>query len=251
MTPPLSAAEDLQEQRQKKETQASSNIVAKISQIADNHLTIIRNISTGLALAGVVLLARSIKLTSKFGSALEIPAEFIEKNVRLRGRVHHVTEKGLEVEHVPISVPVISSLLRQRRSDALLLVRLAGVEVTEDGRAWLKQQIKPTQIVWFKLLSREESSLDCLVMANMGGVFRTCLNEELLGQGFGKTVPVSGLHYQSRLYWKVHKRLLKAELKAQKKGRGLWKERDIWKQMIDNFNSYRIVKHLKKLFKRV
>ncbi|RXM98705.1 1-phosphatidylinositol 4,5-bisphosphate phosphodiesterase eta-1 [Acipenser ruthenus] len=111
MPPPLSAAEDLQEQRQK-ETQASSNIVAKISQIADNHLTIIR--------------------TSKFGSALEIPAEFIEKN---------------------------------------------------------------------------------------GGVFRTCLNEELLGQGFGKTVPVDGLHYQSRLYWKVHKRLLKAELKAQKKGK--------------------------------
>ncbi|MGH0140293.1 UNVERIFIED_CONTAM: hypothetical protein FKN15_046074 [Acipenser sinensis] len=51
--------------------------------------------------------------TSKFGSALEIPAQFIEKNVRLSGRVHCVTEKALEVEYVPISVPVISSLLRQ------------------------------------------------------------------------------------------------------------------------------------------
>ncbi|RXM29436.1 1-phosphatidylinositol 4,5-bisphosphate phosphodiesterase eta-1 [Acipenser ruthenus] len=91
MLPSTTAAEDLQEQEQK-EAQASSNIVAKISQIADNHLTIIR-----------------------------------------------------------------------------------------------------------------------------GGVFSTCLKEELLRQGFGKTVPVDGLHYQSRLYWKVHKRLLKAELKAQKK----------------------------------
>uniref|UniRef100_A0AAY5L6N3 Uncharacterized protein n=1 Tax=Esox lucius TaxID=8010 RepID=A0AAY5L6N3_ESOLU len=44
--------------------QNPTNIVSSISQFADDNLTIIRNISTGLALAGVVIISRSIKLVS-------------------------------------------------------------------------------------------------------------------------------------------------------------------------------------------
>lgn len=51
---------------------------------------------------------------TKFQAAREIPALFIERNVRLRGKVHSITEKGIEVEHVPIYLPVLSTLLSKR-----------------------------------------------------------------------------------------------------------------------------------------
>ena len=55
----------------------------------------------------------SCQQTTKFTSALDVPAGFVEKNVKLRGKVRRVTEKGLEVEHVPISVPFITSIQRK------------------------------------------------------------------------------------------------------------------------------------------
>ncbi|XP_043846746.1 protein C3orf33 homolog isoform X2 [Dromiciops gliroides] len=48
-------------------TQSNSNVVAFLSQWADDNLCLIRNISTGMAVAGVMLFARSIKLSSHMG----------------------------------------------------------------------------------------------------------------------------------------------------------------------------------------
>ena len=47
--------------------------------------------------------------TSKFTSSSDIPVEFIRRNVKLRGRLRRITENGLEIEHIPITLPVISS----------------------------------------------------------------------------------------------------------------------------------------------
>lgn len=94
----------------------ASSAISKVSEWADEHLRLIRNISTGMAVAGIILFARSIKLTSKFTKGIDIPVEFIEKNVKLRGRVLQITERGLEVEHVPITIPFISSWQKRCRA---------------------------------------------------------------------------------------------------------------------------------------
>lgn len=52
---------------------------------------------------------------TKFGSATDIPARFIERNVSIRGRLRNITEKGLEVEHIPIYVPLFSPLFTKRK----------------------------------------------------------------------------------------------------------------------------------------
>lgn len=72
------------------------------------------------------------------------------------------------------------------------------------------------------------------------------LNEEILRRGLGRTVDVPGLNYNSKIYWKIHRNLLKAELTALKKKEGIWKEeskkesylerlkdswREIWKKV--------------------
>ncbi|XP_075572571.1 protein C3orf33 homolog [Pelecanus crispus] len=200
-----------------------------------------------MAVAGVLVLARSLRLTTKFTSALDIPAEFIGKNVKLRGKLHHVTEKGLEVEHIPISIPFITLLQRKWQSTGLLSVRLAGVELAPSGMAWLQRELKPKQMIWFQLLGREDLVLECLVLINKGRFLSLCLNEEILRQGLGRTARIEGLHHDSPLYWKLHKRLLQAELKALKKNKGIWKEESNSEKIRDRISNNKLVQTLKQI----
>lgn len=61
------------------------------------------------------------------------------------------------------------------------------------------------------------------------------LNEEILRRGLGKTVLVKGLNYDSKIYWKIHRNLLKAELTALKKGEGIWKEESEKESYLEKF----------------
>ncbi|KAM6064051.1 protein C3orf33 homolog isoform 2-T2 [Theristicus caerulescens] len=216
--------------------------LARLSEWADAHLSLLRSLSTGMAVAGVLVLARSVRMTTKFTSALDIPVQFVEKNVKLRGKLHHITEKGLEVEHIPISIPFITAIQRKWQSKGLLLVRLAGVELAPSGMAWLQQELKPKQMIWFQLLGREDLALECLVL---GQFLSVCLNEEILRQGLGRTARIEGLHHDSRLYWKLHKRLLRAELKALKKNKGIWKEESYSERIRDRISNNKFVQTLK------
>ncbi|XP_028818315.1 protein C3orf33 homolog isoform X1 [Denticeps clupeoides] len=228
----------------------SSNFIAAVSQFADDNLTIVRSISAGLAVAGIIILGRSIRLLTKFKSASEIPAQFVEKNVNLRGKVCGVTDKGLEVEHVPIRVPVLSSMLAKTgHPHAPLEVRLAGVDLTPEGRDWLGKQLTPAETVWLQLIRRDGETLDCLVLQNRGSMFRKCLNEEVLRLGLARTVPILGLDHHSRVFWRLHRRLLKAELHAERKGKGLWKKDSFWSRMSDAFGDNMAVRSFKRIFR--
>ncbi|XP_047450000.1 protein C3orf33 homolog isoform X2 [Mugil cephalus] len=232
--------------------QSTHNVVSVVSQFADDNLTLVRNISTGLAIAGVIVIARSIKLITKFQAVHEIPARFIERNVSLRGKVHSITERGLEVEHVPIYVPVISPLLSKQKdvSAPPLLVHLAGVELTPEGRAWLQENLAPAQIVWLKLISREDDRLNCLVSQSRGSLWSCCLNEEVLRLGLARTAPVDGVLPDSHLYWRLHKRLHRAEVKAERKGRGLWKEDSLWERASKAVRDNALFSLMRRIFKR-
>ncbi|KAL7399686.1 hypothetical protein ABVT39_000301 [Epinephelus coioides] len=200
--------------------QSSPNIVSLISQIADDNLTLVRNISTGLAVAGVIIIARSIKLITKFQAASEIPARFIERNVSLRGKVHSITDRGIEVEHVPIYLPVLTPLLLKHKGvcTSPMLVHLAGVELTPEGR--------------------------------QGSMWSYCMNEEVLRQGLARTAPVVGIQPDSRLYWRLHKRLHRAEVKAEKRGQGLWKQDSLWERASRAVRDSALFRLMRRIFKR-
>ncbi|XP_071352356.1 protein C3orf33 homolog isoform X2 [Trachinotus anak] len=238
--------------RQQREhgNQPSDNVVSVISQFADDNLTLVRNISTGLAIAGVLVIARSIKLITKFQTASEIPARFIEKNVSLRGKVCSITEKGLEVEHIPIYLPVLSPLLLKHKdvSTSPLLVQLAGVELTPEGRVWLQKNLAPAQTVWLKLISRDNDILHCLVSQSRGLMLSYSMNEEALMLGLARTAPITVLP-DSRFYWRLHKRLHRAEVKAERKGRGLWKEDSLWERASKAVRDSALYRLMRKIFK--
>ncbi|AWO98852.1 putative protein C3orf33 -like isoform 2 [Scophthalmus maximus] len=229
----------------------SQNVVSAISQFADDNLTLVRNISTGLAIAGVLVIARSIRLITKFQAASEIPARFIERNVSLRGKVHSITEKGLEVEHVPIYLPVLSPLLSKHKvvSTSFLLVRLAGVELTPEGRVWLQNNLAPAQTVWLKLISRQDDTLQCLVSQSRGWMWSYCMNDEVLKLGLARTAPIAVLP-DSRFYWRLHKRLHRAEVKAERKGQGLWKKDSLWERASKATRDSALFRLMRRIFKR-
>ncbi|NWY74577.1 CC033 protein, partial [Erithacus rubecula] len=189
--------------------------------------------------------------TTKFVSPLEIPVEFIEKNVKLRGKLHHITEEGLEVEHIPISIPFFTAIQRKWQPEGLLLIRLAGVELAPGATAWLQRELLPKQPLWFQLLARDSSALDCLVLLHKGGLLSTCLNEELLRQGLARAAQIEGLPHHSPLYWKLHKRFLRAELKAVKQHRGIWKEQSCSETLPERRGSNQFLQRLKELVSSV
>ncbi|XP_067275972.1 protein C3orf33 homolog [Pseudorasbora parva] len=227
----------------------SKNVIAHISQFADDNLTIVRNISTCVGIAGLLIIARSIRLITKFSCATDIPARFIERNISIRGRLRNITEEGLEVEHIPIYVPLLSCLLIKRQSVTLMDVRLAGLEMTSEGHDWIARQLKPDETVWLRLIARQNQTLHCLVSVNRGSLFNTCVNEELLRHGLARTSPLVGLDPHSRIYWSLYKRFLRAERRAEKKGKGLWKEESRWERATDVFKNNIVVRSVKKLFK--
>uniref|UniRef100_UPI00398E5E97 protein C3orf33 homolog n=1 Tax=Pristiophorus japonicus TaxID=55135 RepID=UPI00398E5E97 len=223
---------------------ALGSYLSRAVEFADEHIHVMRNISTGLAVVGVVLLARSVRLVTKFTNVIEIPEKFIEKGIKLRGRVHQITENGLEVEHIPITLPFISSLQKKWQSNGHLMVRLAGLRMTDEGRTWLREQIKLSNTVWFQLLRRDNSFIDCIVRLNKGRFSSVSLNEEILREGLGRVVNIEGLHSNPKLYWRLQTRLLKAELKALKNGKGIWKEPPLLERISNHLQNSKILHDL-------
>uniref|UniRef100_A0A671M873 Uncharacterized protein n=1 Tax=Sinocyclocheilus anshuiensis TaxID=1608454 RepID=A0A671M873_9TELE len=181
--------------------------------------------------AGCLLLAFDI---TKFGSAADIPARFIERNISIRGRLRNITEKGLEVEHIPIYVPLLSRLLTKRKEPLDPLLQRAGLD-------W-----STAETVWLRLIARQNETLHCLVS---GSLFNTCVNEELLRHGLARTSPFVGLDSHSRVYWRLYKRFLRAESRAEKKGKGLWKEASRWERAANVLRNNLLFISVKKLFK--
>ncbi|KAM6933826.1 protein C3orf33 homolog isoform 2-T2 [Xenentodon cancila] len=221
----------LNRQQRNDGNQSFHNILATISHFVDENLLLVR--------------------ITKFRSVSEIPSRFIERNVSLRGKVHSITEKGFEVEHVPIHLPVLSPLLSKHKDVSIspLLVHLAGVELTPDGKMWLQKNVTPPQTVWLKLISREDNNLYCLVSQTRGSLWSCCVNEEVLRLGLARTAPIAGVLPDSRLYWRLHKQLHRAEVTAEKKGRGLWKEESLWERASKAVRNNAVVRMMRRIFK--
>ncbi|XP_075058129.1 protein C3orf33 homolog [Mixophyes fleayi] len=225
----------------------ADNVISKASQLADTHLHLVRNISTGLAIAGVIVCARSIKLLTKFTNAKDIPDKFIQKNVKLRGKIVCVTEHTIEVDHIPISLPILSSFQRRWHGHGSLMIRLAGVELTYSGKIWLQHNLQPSQMLWFQLLNREHSMLDCFIFVKRGRFFNECLNVLLLKEGLGRAAHIPGIHQEPGPYRTFYRRLLQAEVRAQKAGKGLWKQDSQLNSLTNKMLKNGIVQHMKRL----
>lgn len=94
--------------------------------------------------------------------------------------------------------------------------------------------------------------ISCASLSHLqqGSMWNYCMNDEVLKLGLARTAPIAGVLPDSRLYWRLYKRLHRAEVKAERKGRGLWKEDSQWERLSRTVRDNPFFRLVRRLFKR-
>lgn len=102
-----------------------------------------------------------------------------------------------------------------------------------------------------RLLVYITRSLLCLPSClHQGSMWSYCVNEEVLRLGLARTAPIVGLLPDSQLYWRLHKRLHRAEVRAERSGRGLWKQDSLWERVSKTVRDSALFGLMRRIFKR-
>lgn len=196
-------------------------------------------IATGVA--GAIIFARSLRLFTKFEHARQIPDEFFRKHLQLRGKVAYLTADGrLRVTHVPIFRSPLSWIIRRKKEPVpddgdgeggKLSLSIAGVELTEAGKSWLRQQLlwRP---IWFTLVRRmNEDDIQAEVITKKSRFSRKySINRELIRRGMGSVPRVDDFSHDIALktnaeYSRLINELIISEKYADRRGVGMWRRR--------------------------
>ncbi|XP_055341728.1 uncharacterized protein LOC129590485 isoform X2 [Paramacrobiotus metropolitanus] len=121
--------------------------VDEFSKLIDRNIQYVRWGIAGIGVAGLIVIARSVRIVTKFTDAKNIPPGFFMSNISLHGRVKNVDDNGiLFVDHIPIIRTPWS-----HRTDSQLRVRLAVVAHTPPSLKWLQTNLVGRPI-FFQLL---------------------------------------------------------------------------------------------------
>lgn len=86
-----------------------------------------------------------------------------------------------------------------------------------------------------------------MLLRLQGFLLNTCINEEILLLGLGRTAPLHGLDPHSRLYWRLHTRLLRCELRAERKGQGLWKQESLREKLTHTIRNNTVITAMRRI----
>lgn len=104
--------------------------------------------------------------------------------------------------------------------------------------------------LFFLTLTRSSKVFSPPSCLHQGSLWSHCLNDEVLQLGLARTAPIVGLLPDSHLYWRLHKRLHRAEVRAERKGRGLWKQAGLWERVSEAVSDSAFFRLLRRTFKR-
>ncbi|XP_071540796.1 protein C3orf33-like [Panulirus ornatus] len=123
----------------------------------------------------------------------------------------------LQVEHTPV-IPLL-----QKKSDQLLPIQLADVELTGAG-VWRARGQLEGQRTWFTLISHNTDHHTLVSLVRPAKMFRRMsLNEQLLREGLAIVGPMDLELHEDRYYVKLYTKLLRAQEYAEKRELGMWK----------------------------
>ncbi|KAK8396722.1 hypothetical protein O3P69_005006 [Scylla paramamosain] len=129
--------------------------------------------------------------------------------------MQNMTPLFLQVDHCPVF-----AVLR-RKTDQLLPVQLADVEVTAAGLDRASSLVD--RRVWFTLISHntDDDTLVCFIKPTK--VFAKSVNEQLVRDGLALAGPMDLQLHGDKRYTQLYTKLLKAQEHAEKKKLGMWK----------------------------
>jgi hypothetical protein len=192
------------------------NIFNKITSLLDQN---IRGVQLGiysLACGGLFIALWSVRPFKKFTNPRQIPSSFFEKHITLSGKVLRIDfnpSPFLVVDHSPIIGK------RFRHVGTGLHVKLGGVNLSTNGISWL-QTLIVGQEVNFTLLQPQHNYVDCIVEFKNKNIANT-----LVSLGFASVDTFNNHLENDVLYKKYYQSLLKEENRAERKGAGMWWDR--------------------------
>jgi len=205
-----------------------------------NASSLIRGAIIVTGVAGAVILGRSLRIFSKFEHARQIPDEFFRKHMQLRGKVAYLTGDGrLRVIHTPIFRSPLSWIIRRKEptvgdidfDGGKLSLTVAGVDLTEPGKTWLRQQLlwRP---IWFTLIRRlNEDDIQVEILTKKGRFSRKySINRELVRRGLACIPTMDDQTHDFSVktnaeYSRLINELVISEKYADRRGVGMWRRR--------------------------
>ncbi|XP_074655890.1 protein C3orf33 homolog isoform X2 [Tubulanus polymorphus] len=194
----------------------------------------------GVGVVGVVVIVKNVYMFNQFAHATEIPARFIQRNVRLRGTVHSISADGiLQVKHIPIATLKWLKYFKPAKT-GLLPVKLAAVNLTESAYPWIHDTLTSKHI-WFRLIHRPDSAetVHCIVTTDKSFWSAIKVNENLVRNGLANVHDVSEYPNENKLVLRFIDKLHKAESYAKRKGKGVWKRPSLKERVSERISDYK------------
>lgn len=201
----------------------------KAHDFIDTHPRTIHYGAYSLGVAGVVLILRSVHVGKFIKNVNEVPKRFITKGVHLQGNVKEIHSDGkIYVLHQPL-LDLRLPWNRSPRRDYLPMT-LAFVDLTDQSRVWLKENLLHKN-VWIQVLKIEEENSylpvgQAAIFQQKFVLWKTCVNEKFIEDGLCKIsqVPEHEIKSLTKKQTELLDKMISLEKIADKKGRGLWKE---------------------------
>jgi hypothetical protein len=193
----------------------------KFAKLVDERQKEVKLATAGLALLGVAIIGRSIRIFTTFRYVDEIPTRFIKHHFKLRGCVKRVDDNGvLQIQHIPIVE------LWEKSNVRLLPITLAGgLSIPDPGRVWLRDNVVDHH-VWFQPLSiTHDDVLYCAVTTRLNWWRSTDLSEALVSRGLAmiQIDPLlRNIRSEDAVLARFETALMGIEARAQHRGRGVW-----------------------------
>eukprot|EP00112_Aurelia_sp_Birch-Aquarium-sp1_P000227 Seg1019.2 transcript_id=Seg1019.2/GoldUCD/mRNA.D3Y31 product="Protein C3orf33" protein_id=Seg1019.2/GoldUCD/D3Y31 len=199
-------------------------IVNKVAEFLDHNIRIVRYTVSVVAVTGVVVILRKTYAFSVFNSIHEIPKNIIERNSTLRGTAQEIVDDRLiNLQHLPIFYRDMESRKRYfGQKSAPFKVAIAGIKPCSGCLEHLQSNIQDRYLKVIPL-GISENALESIVYLKKGSFRRSiCINEDLVLRGLAIVQHDTELS-TSNAYLKLSQRLLAAEMRADRKGKGVWK----------------------------
>ncbi|KAI1715804.1 protein C3orf33 [Ditylenchus destructor] len=191
----------------------------------------------GMALIGLGLYVKNSRYFARFQHVNRIPADYFQKELGMKGIVREVTTTGLiKVEHHPLVNLRRFSRRKFQRTDGLLNLRLAGLDVSNAGLSYLSKDVrignKPVTFTVIKIAENNSDAADADVTVRKNYFSQTNLNVDLVRRGYARVSPPTDSKHMAALqtnsaYSRLISRLLMCEKVADRRGVGVW-ERSTW-----------------------
>ncbi|KAL3090390.1 hypothetical protein niasHS_006842 [Heterodera schachtii] len=200
---------------------------------------IVRGLIIGTGALGLGLFIRNSKLFAAFNHVKQIPQDYYQKGIIMKGIVRDLESNGIiKVEHRPaIRLPTLFGNKKSKMGENLNL-RLAGIELSPVGIEYLQKEMQlKGRFVKFSVIKLAQTEPD-IVEADITAK-----------KGFARTPTLDNHWHREALqfntnYSRLITRLLTCEKVAERRGLGLW-ERATWVERVQSYPStaVQIFKH--------